>query len=110
MSLMVFHPIQSLSLSLSFWHPASFSARFAGLPAWLFAPFYAKVRASCSIYVIPNMNPDGSVRGHLRTNACGANLNREWCTTGSYEAPTLERSPEVYYCLQVSARQSARLR
>jgi murein tripeptide amidase MpaA len=41
-------------------------------------------------YVVPNMNPDGSARGHLRTNACGANLNREWQT------PTMERSPEVY--------------
>jgi murein tripeptide amidase MpaA len=41
-------------------------------------------------YVVPNMNPDGSARGHLRTNACGANLNREWAD------PTMERSPEVY--------------
>ena len=37
------------------------------------------------------MNPDGTWRGHLRTNAAGANLNREW------DNPTLERSPEVYY-------------
>ncbi len=41
-------------------------------------------------YVVPNMNPDGSVRGNLRTNAAGANLNREWLE------PTLERSPEVH--------------
>ncbi len=41
-------------------------------------------------YVVPNMNPDGSARGHLRTNACGANLNREW------QEPTMARSPEVY--------------
>ena len=41
-------------------------------------------------YVVPNMNPDGSVRGHLRTNAAGANLNREW------QSPSMERSPEVY--------------
>lgn len=40
-------------------------------------------------YLVPNMNPDGAIRGHLRTNACGANLNREWQT------PTAERSPEV---------------
>ena len=49
------------------------------------------------------MNPDGSVRGHLRTNACGANLNREWATTTKgediYIAPSLERSPEVYHVL-----------
>ena len=38
---------------------------------------------------VPNMNPDGSWRGHLRTNAAGANLNREWA------APSAQRSPEV---------------
>ncbi len=41
-------------------------------------------------YVVPNMNPDGSVRGHLRSNSAGANLNREWLN------PSLERSPEVF--------------
>ena len=35
------------------------------------------------------MNPDGSYRGHLRTNAKGANLNREW------KKPTQEYSPEA---------------
>lgn len=47
------------------------------------------------------MCPDGAVRGHLRTNACGANLNREWATVKpEYKAPSLERSPEVYYVLK----------
>jgi murein tripeptide amidase MpaA len=41
-------------------------------------------------YVVPNMNPDGSVRGNLRTNAAGANLNREWLN------PSMARSPEVF--------------
>ncbi|MGI5309660.1 M14 family metallopeptidase [Rheinheimera sp. WS51] len=41
-------------------------------------------------YIVPNMNPDGSVRGHLRTNAVGSNLNREWQT------PSMEKSPEVF--------------
>jgi len=41
-------------------------------------------------YLVPNMNPDGSVRGHLRTNAVGANLNREW------QEPSMDRSPEVF--------------
>ena len=41
-------------------------------------------------HIVPNMNPDGSRRGHLRTNAAGANLNREWLE------PSLERSPEVF--------------
>lgn len=42
------------------------------------------------VHVVPNMNPDGSRRGHLRTNAAGANLNREWLE------PTMARSPEVF--------------
>jgi murein tripeptide amidase MpaA len=59
-----------------------------------------------TFYVVPNMCPDGSVRGHLRTNACGANLNREWESTGKpgddnyYEAPTMERSPEIFCVLK----------
>lgn len=48
---------------------------------------------TCVFYIVPNMNPDGSVRGHLRTNAAGVNLNREWAE------PSLEKSPEVYYVL-----------
>ncbi len=43
------------------------------------------------VHLVPNMNPDGSVRGNLRTNAAGANLNREWLS------PTAERSPEVLH-------------
>ena len=49
----------------------------------------ALLDAAC-FHVVPNMNPDGSRRGHLRTNAAGANLNREW------QEPDMERSPEVY--------------
>jgi len=58
-----------------------------------------KLRRQLTFHIVPNMNPDGAVRGHLRTNACGANLNREWATTGEYTAPTLARSPEVYHAL-----------
>lgn len=60
-----------------------------------------RLRRRCTFFVVPNANPDGSVRGHLRTNAAGANLNREWAPTGSdYEAPTLHRSPEVVHILR----------
>jgi murein tripeptide amidase MpaA len=48
----------------------------------------------CVFYVVPNMNPDGAVLGNLRTNATGANLNREWAS------PTMERSPEVFLVRQ----------
>lgn len=50
--------------------------------------------------IVPLMCPDGAVRGHLRTNACGANLNREWSTKRFYEAPSLQRSPEVFSVLK----------
>ncbi|MEG3755293.1 M14 family metallopeptidase [Psychromonas arctica] len=46
-----------------------------------------------NFYIVPNMNPDGSVRGHLRTNAAGVNLNREWLN------PSLEKSPEVFHVI-----------
>ena len=46
-----------------------------------------------NFYIMPNMNPDGSVRGHLRTNAVGTNLNRAWSN------PSLEKSPEVFYVI-----------
>lgn len=52
-------------------------------------PLTQKIFAHCNVYLVPNMNPDGSRRGHLRTNAAGRNLNREW------ESPTMEFSPEV---------------
>jgi murein tripeptide amidase MpaA len=47
------------------------------------------LRTKATLHCVPNMNPDGSARGHLRTNAVGVNLNREW------HAPTPGRSPEV---------------
>lgn len=43
-----------------------------------------------TFYIVPNMNPDGSVRGHLRTNAAGKNLNRAWLE------PSQEETPEVF--------------
>jgi murein tripeptide amidase MpaA len=53
-------------------------------------PIAARLREKAVLYIVPNMNPDGSLLGNLRTNAAGANLNREWMT------PSLETSPEVY--------------
>lgn len=47
------------------------------------------------IYAVPCMNPDGAARGHLRTNAAGVDLNREWMD------PSLEKSPEVYLIRQM---------
>ena len=47
------------------------------------------LRSQATCHLVPNMNPDGSFRGHLRTNAAGVNLNREW------HAPSAEKSPEV---------------
>src|SRR5476649_1350505 len=60
-------------------------------------PFARQCLQDAVFYVVPNMNPDGSVHGNLRTNAAGANLNREWMTT------TMERSPEVFLVKQKMA-------
>lgn len=57
-------------------------------------PVTKRLREKATFHIVPNMNPDGSRRGHLRTNAVGVNLNREW------HAPSLEKSPEVFHVLE----------
>lgn len=52
-------------------------------------PVARRLRKLARFHIVPNCNPDGSFRGHLRTNAAGVNLNREW------DNPTAQRSPEV---------------
>lgn len=47
------------------------------------------LRDAFTFHVVPNTNPDGSVRGHLRTNAAGVNLNRVW------HDPQMATEPEV---------------
>jgi murein tripeptide amidase MpaA len=56
-------------------------------------PHAAALLSKAVFYIVPNMNPDGGVRGNLRTNALGINLNREWAE------PSKEKSPEVYHVL-----------
>src|SRR5580765_1313922 len=53
-------------------------------------PVARVLRSQCTFRVVPNMNPDGSRRGHLRANAAGVDLNREWAT------PSMARSPEIF--------------
>jgi murein tripeptide amidase MpaA len=50
-------------------------------------------------YIVPNMNPDGSARGHFRTNVAGRDLNREW----SY--PDEQTCPEVV-CVKSAMRET----
>ena len=54
-------------------------------------PVSRRLREKATFHIVPNMNPDGTRRGHLRTNAAGINLNREW------HDPSPPRSPEVLY-------------
>lgn len=61
-------------------------------------PQIAELLSRASVHVVPNMNPDGSHHGNLRSNALGVNLNRAW------RAPSLEESPEVQGVLQAMDR------
>ncbi len=74
-------------------HPGESMAEWwmEGVLDWLISgdPVAERLRAKATLHIVPNMNPDGSRRGHLRTNAVGVNLNREWAE------PSAERSPEV---------------
>ncbi len=55
------------------------------------APVARTLAQRATFHIVPNMNPDGAALGNLRSNAVGANLNREWMT------PSLEKSPEVLH-------------
>ncbi|MCB9797288.1 MAG: carboxypeptidase family protein [Alphaproteobacteria bacterium] len=71
--------------SMAEWWMEGFLARLSDP----FCPLARQLRAKATFHVVPNMNPDGSRRGHLRTNAKGVNLNRVW------HDPNMERCPEV---------------
>ncbi|MEQ8348081.1 MAG: M14-type cytosolic carboxypeptidase [Sneathiellaceae bacterium] len=53
-------------------------------------PAVARLRRQAVIHAVPNMNPDGSFRGNIRTNAAGMDLNRAWLK------PDPETTPEVH--------------
>jgi murein tripeptide amidase MpaA len=71
------------------WFVEGLAKRLAGWGDWAGDPVARRLYDKAVFHIVPNMNPDGSVRGNLRTNAAGANLNREWM------APDAVRSPEV---------------
>ena len=72
-------------------HPGETMAEWwmEGALEWICSGEADSLLGKCDLYLVPNMNPDGSRRGHLRTNAAGRNLNREW------DKATMEQSPEV---------------
>ncbi|MDG0026135.1 M14-type cytosolic carboxypeptidase [Trinickia sp. Y13] len=71
------------------WFVEGLVKRLAGWGDWAGDALARKLYEHAVFYIVPNMNPDGSVHGNLRTNAMGANLNREWLE------PDAARSPEV---------------
>lgn len=54
-------------------------------------PLAGHLRANADFHIVPLMNPDGAFRGHLRTNAAGIDLNRQWAE------PDPERAPEIFH-------------
>jgi murein tripeptide amidase MpaA len=54
-------------------------------------PIVTQLLQAARLHIVPNMNPDGTVLGNLRTNARGMDLNRAWVNT------TVETSPEVFH-------------
>lgn len=53
-------------------------------------PLVAELLEQSVFYVVPNMNPDGTVYCTTRNNAAGRNLNRAWLE------PDPEKEPEVH--------------
>lgn len=54
-------------------------------------PVAKRVLDKVALFLVPNVNIDGSIRGNLRANAAGRNLNRAWAD------PDPEASPEVFH-------------
>ncbi|MFX1803042.1 M14-type cytosolic carboxypeptidase [Paraburkholderia sp. A1RO-5] len=75
--------------SMAEWFVEGLVKRLAGWGDWSGDPVARMLLERVIFHIVPNMNPDGSVHGNLRTNAAGANLNREWME------PDAKRSPEV---------------
>jgi murein tripeptide amidase MpaA len=71
------------------WFVEGLIKRLAGWGDWAGDPVARLIFDYAVFHIVPNMNPDGSALGNLRTNAAGANLNREWME------PDAARSPEV---------------
>jgi len=63
-------------------------------------PVVTQLLRAARFHVVPNMNPDGSALGNLRTNAHGIDLNRAWVNA------SLESSPEVF-CVRAAIVASA---
>jgi murein tripeptide amidase MpaA len=53
-------------------------------------PIAMALRSKAAFYVVPNVNPDGSFQGRLRTNAAAVDLNRAW------RSPDARTSPEIH--------------
>ena len=54
-----------------------------------FDPAVSALLQQARVHVVPLVNVDGAVRGHLRGNAAGVDLNRQW------RAPDQQTAPEV---------------
>jgi murein tripeptide amidase MpaA len=61
-------------------------------------PKLERLLDAADLYLVPNMNPDGAYRGHLRTNAAGKDLNRAWQSASEAE------TPEVHFVQQQMRR------
>jgi len=58
------------------------------------SPMSHTLLESAIFYIVPNMNPDGSILGNHRTNSNGKNLNRQW------HEPAQVESTEVFHVQQ----------
>ena len=52
-------------------------------------PVAARLRAGARLHLVPIVNIDGAVRGHLRGNAAGLDLNRQWRSPDPHKAPEI---------------------
>lgn len=64
-------------------------------------PELERLLDAADLYLVPNMNPDGAYRGHLRTNAAGKDLNRAWQSASEAETPEVHFVQQQMRCIGV---------
>ena len=49
-----------------------------------------------TFFIIPNLNPDGNIKGHWYVTSKGINLNRDWLHTKSPEVKAVKKQMDKY--------------
>jgi hypothetical protein len=68
-----------------------------------------RMRDEVIFHFVPTMDPDGCVNGHVRFNANGYDVNRNWLSVDLRDKQWLQKMPEIWYVKKAIRDEHARL-